>query len=294
PDGETAATGTSRVRAPRGDAPRGRRDGAGGVLHRGAGKRKRAGRCGSRIVGGGSGQVVGHSPVRVANWRTRPGSEPGLFGERSSMQEGDHGRATYLLRTGYLPQGPIRYPSLGALVSKELGDARSELPNFVSIAPFRVLEDGAFGSGFLGPNHAPLVVGERAGGPAQNDADRALRVENLLPPAAVDRDHTSARIDLLRQVQSDFLAGHTDAPALSHQSADGRAVRLMRASSGKAFDLTEERSSVRDAYGRNLFGQGCLLARRLVERGVPFIEVTLNGWDTHGNNAAGVRNLSQT
>ena len=77
-----------------------------------------------------------------------------------SSKEGDHGRATFLLRTGYLPQGPIQYPSIGALVSKELGDDRSELPNFVSVAPFRVLNQGAFGSGFLGPRHAPLVVGE--------------------------------------------------------------------------------------------------------------------------------------
>ena len=66
-----------------------------------------------------------------------------------TSKEGDHGRATYLLRTGYLPQGPIQYPSIGALVSKELGDERSELPNFVSVAPFRILNQGAFGSGFL-------------------------------------------------------------------------------------------------------------------------------------------------
>src|SRR5262249_46649371 len=134
-------------------------------------------------------------------------------------KEGDHGRATFLLRTGYLPQGPIRYPSLGALVSKELGEERSELPNFVSIAPFRILNEGAFGSGFLGPNHAALVVGERAGAPGQGDADRALRVEDMTPSAQVGKDHTAARIDLLRQVQRDFLARHMDAPALSHQSA---------------------------------------------------------------------------
>jgi len=209
-------------------------------------------------------------------------------------KEGDHGRATYLLRTGYLPQGPIRYPSIGALLSKELGEERSELPNFVSIAPFRVLNEGAFGSGFLGPKHAPLVVGERAGGPGPNNADRALRVEDMTPSALVGKDHTDARIDLLRQVQRDFVARHTDAPALSHQSAYDRAVRLMHTPAGKAFDLTEEKATLRDAYGRNLFGQGCLLARRLVERRVPFIEVTLNGWDTHGGNAVGVRNLSQT
>jgi hypothetical protein len=214
-----------------------------------------------------------------------------------TSKEGDHGRATFLLRTGYLPQGPIAYPSIGALLSKELGDEQSELPNFVSIAPFRVLNQGAFGSGFLGPRHAPLIVGEpgiAAVQQGQNTPDRALRVQDLAPPAEVGKGQTDARMDLLRQVQRDFLAGHPDLPALSHQNAYDRAVRLMRTAAAKAFDLDAEKAQVRDAYGRNLFGQGCLLARRLVERQVPFVEVTLNGWDTHGQNAATVKNLSQT
>src|SRR5437899_4548060 len=71
-----------------------------------------------------------------------------------TSKEGDHGRATYFLRTGYVPQGPVQYPSLGALVSKELGDDHAELPNFVSIAPFRFLNADAFGAGFLGPSRA--------------------------------------------------------------------------------------------------------------------------------------------
>jgi hypothetical protein len=212
-------------------------------------------------------------------------------------KEGDHGRATFLLRTGYLPQGPIEYPSIGALVSRELGDEQSELPGFVSVAPFRILNQGAFGSGFLGPRYAPLVVGETAptaGQQGQNGIDRALRVEDLVPAVGVSREEADARLGLLRQVQHDFLEAHPDLPALSHQSAYDRAVRLMRTSAAKSFDLDEEKAAVRDAYGRNLFGQGCLLARRLVERGVPFIEVTLNGWDTHGQNAATVKTLSQT
>ena len=213
-----------------------------------------------------------------------------------NSKEGDHGRATYLLRTGYVPQGPIQYPSLGALVSKELGDDHAELPNFVSVAPFRVLNQGEFGSGFLGPRHAPLIVGEGAvAGPQQGAAaDRALRVQDLAPPAEVTRPQADARLELLREVQSAFAADHPDAPAASHQSAYDGAVRLMRSAAAKAFDLGEETAAVRDGYGRNLFGQGCLLARRLVERGVPFIEVTLNGWDTHANNAQQVRTLSQT
>lgn len=214
-----------------------------------------------------------------------------------NSKEGDHGRATYLLRTGYIPQGPIQYPTLGALVSKELGEDQSELPNFVSVAPFRVLNQSAFGSGFLGPRYAPLIVGEGGLAPVQqrgNEPASALRVQDLAPTGDISREQADARIDLLRQVQRDFQAGHPDAPVLSHQSAYDRAVRLMRSAAAKAFDLEEEKAAVRDAYGRSLFGQGCLLARRLVERHVPFIEVTLNGWDTHANNAASVRQLSQT
>src|SRR5262249_46039358 len=214
-----------------------------------------------------------------------------------NSKEGDHGRATYLLRTGYLPQGPIQYPSIGALVSKELGEERSELPNFVSVAPFRILNQGAFGSGFLGPRHAPLAVGETGQAPGQqgqNAADRALRVEDLAPTAGVSEDRVGARIGLLQQAERDFLADHPDLPAVTHSNAYDRAVRLMQTTAKSAFDLDEEKATVRDGYGRNLFGQGCLLARRLVERSVPFVEVTLNGWDTHGGNAATVKNLSQT
>src|SRR5207248_8232662 len=90
------------------------------------------------------------------------------------------------------------------------------------------------------------------------------------------------------------------AAAVSHRSAYQRAVTMMRSEAVKAFDLSAEPKQLRDAYGRNLFGQGCLLARRLVERGVPFIEVTLSnipnlqvfGWDTHQNNFDAVKKLS--
>jgi uncharacterized protein (DUF1501 family) len=211
-----------------------------------------------------------------------------------NSKEGDHGRATYLLRTGYVPQGPVQYPSIGALVAKELGDEAAELPNFVSVAPFRVLNAGAFGSGFLGPRYAPLVVAENGAARQGPNADQALRVQDLAPPGEIGGGQADARIEMLKQVQREFAAGHPDAPAGSHQSAYDGAVRLMRSTAAKAFDLEEEKADVRAAYGRNLFGQGCLLARRLVERGVPFIEVTLNGWDTHANNATQVRTLSQT
>ena len=214
-----------------------------------------------------------------------------------TSKEGDHGRATYLLRTGYVPQGPVEYPALGSLVSKELGDGDSELPNFVSVAPFRFGNAKAFGSGFLGPRHAPLIVGEAAqfqGRLSPADVEDALKVRDLAASPDIDSARADARMQMLRQVQHEFQASHPDGSAASHQSAYERAARLMRSPAARAFLLEDEKAPVRDAYGRNLFGQGCLLARRLVERQVPFVEVTLNGWDTHSNNANTVRDLSQT
>src|SRR5207245_11445055 len=153
------------------------------------------------------------------------------------------------------------------------------------------------GAGCLGPRRAPVIVGESSLGPVpqgQNNADVALKVQDLTPSAGVGTAQARARIEMLQQVQREFLAEHPDVSALSHQNAYERAVRLMKSAAAKAFDLDDEKAAVRDAYGRNLFGQGCLLARRLVERRVPFVEVTLNGWDTHANNTTTVRNLSQT
>lgn len=214
-----------------------------------------------------------------------------------TSKEGDHGRATYLVRTGYLPQPTVEHPPLGALVAKELGDEAAELPNFVSIAPNRLDDPRAFAGGFLGPRHAPLVVGENGFGRiGQTPAaiDEALKVHDLALSAGTSQARADGRLALLRQVRQDFQAGHPDSAVASHQSAYERAARLMRPAAASAFDLSTEKPAVREAYGWSLFGQGCLLARRLVERQVPFVEVTLDGWDTHSDNANAVRRLSQT
>jgi hypothetical protein len=191
---------------------------------------------------------------------------------------------------------------LGALVSKELGGEESALPNFVSIAPFRFFNPAAYSSGFLGPQYAPLVVGENANqfGPQGNNYEQALKVQDLDRVKEVSQDQANARIGLLQELETDFLSRHPVVSTRSHQTAYDRAVRLMRSSASQAFNLNEEPPALRDAYGRNQFGQGCLLARRLVERSVPFVEVTLAnvngnfvGWDTHQNNFDDVRRLSQ-
>jgi hypothetical protein len=218
-----------------------------------------------------------------------------------TTKEGDHTRATYLLRTGYLPQGPVQYPTLGSVWSRELGVEGAELPNFVSIAPYKFLSPAAFGPGFLGPKYAPLIVGDANANPGRNaDYERTLRVKNLSPPAGVGAEQTDARLELLAQLESDFAVQHPGLPPTSHRAAYVQAVRMMRSAAVKAFELTDEPDALRDSYGRNQFGQGCLLARRLVERGVPFVEVSLNGvqggqglgWDTHQNNFDEVEKLS--
>lgn len=219
-----------------------------------------------------------------------------------STKEADHGRATFLMRTGHAPGGPVQYPPLGSLVGKELDSPTAELPSFVSIAPYRQFSPAAYGPGFLGPTYAPLIVGDQVlAGPGQPNAyDKALKVQDLDLPDGIKLDVADARLGLLKDLEETFLAQRPGVSSLSHRTAYERAVRMMRSDAVKAFNLEEEPAALRDAYGKNLFGQGCLLARRLVQRGVPFVEVTLGGimgnealgWDTHINNFENVKRLS--
>jgi uncharacterized protein (DUF1501 family) len=198
--------------------------------------------------------------------------------------------------------GPVQYPTLGSLVAKEVGSEANDLPSFVSVAPLRFLSAAAHAPGFLGPRFAPLVVGESSSYLGQAEAgtdEHLLKVENLARHVGISRVHFDARLQLVRDLQREFVADRPDGPAKSHEMAYERAARLMCTKAARAFDLNEEKKEVRDKYGRNLFGQGCLLARRLVEQGVPFIEVSLGGdndidWDTHQNNFNLVRTLSGT
>ena len=222
-----------------------------------------------------------------------------------NTKEGDHSRATHYLRTGYLPQGAVRYPTLGSLVANELDDDSAELPGFVSIGPVRSINPAAFSSGFLGPKCAPLNVGERttAGAAAGDGGAPSLRVDDLEIPRGIGRTRADDRIGLMRDLGGAFAESRPGVPTSSHRSAYMRAVRMMRSEAAKAFDLDTEPAALQDAYGRNPFGQGCLLARRLVERGVPFVEVTLSsvdgnsngglGWDTHAQNFDAVAKLCE-
>jgi hypothetical protein len=220
-----------------------------------------------------------------------------------STKEGDHGRATYLMRTGYPPQEQVRYPTVGASLSKELGSDTSAGVDFVSIAPYRAVNFAAFSPGFLGPRYAPLTVAA-ADQPqrmvvAQEEYAR-LAVENLHTPKRITPKQHAGRVDLWRSLQDRFLAEHQGPSPKAHDTVFRRALQLMDSEIAEAFNLDAETDDIRRRYGVGRFGQGCLMARRLIERGVAFVEVALGtledpnqNWDTHENNFATVRSLSQ-
>jgi uncharacterized protein (DUF1501 family) len=213
-----------------------------------------------------------------------------------STKEGDHGMAATHMHTGYPAFGPILYPTFGAVVAKELGDDELALPHFVSIGQVSFPE--VRGSGFLGPKYAPMVIGGVNGLVSNNDDnyEKALRVGDLEPPSDVTPAQSAARAELLQEMQKEFLARHAGPAAANRNSANDRAIRLMQTSAARAFDLNNEPEKLRDRYGRNRFGQGCLMARRLIEQGVPFVEIGLSSfrvsnWDSHTENFESVARM---
>lgn len=215
-------------------------------------------------------------------------------------KEGDHGRGTYLMRTGHKPMGPIQYPSIGASLANQLSKEELALPGYVSVGPYRAFNQDAFGPGFLGPRFGPLIVGasDIPGSMANNGQGfPELKVQALERSAAVTEARMNKRLAIWKNLQTEFLATRSGA-AKTHNTVYDGAVQLMNSQDAKAFDLSEEPEKLREEYGRTVFGQGCLLARRLVERGVAFVEVSLGtssggvGWDTHSDNFNAVEQLS--
>jgi Protein of unknown function (DUF1501) len=194
-----------------------------------------------------------------------------------SMQTGEasHPGGTYLMHTGFrVRQGGVVHPSLGAIAAKELGRRDFDLPNYVAVGAGRSRQ-----AGHLGPNYAPIVVGATQGG-----------LPDLAPPDTMDA--FDRRAHLVEELDTAFLADYTAPAVEAHQVTTQRAIRLMHTSLTQAFDVSREPEAARDAYGKSSFGDGCLLARRLVEAGVPFVEVSLGGWDTHSDARNRVRTLS--
>jgi uncharacterized protein (DUF1501 family) len=147
------------------------------------------------------------------------------------------------------------------------------------IPPYIVLTEpqGRFSeAGFLGARYKPFATG---GNPAQG----RFAVEGVVAPGISDERQRTRR-ELLHQLDTLERAMHGDAELTANAQAEQQAYELILGDAGKVFDLSQEKEDLRDRYGRNTFGQSCLVARRLVERGVPYVTINYKGWDTHKQN----------
>jgi hypothetical protein len=195
------------------------------------------------------------------------------------MQTADsnHGTARYLMHTGFRKgQNGVAHPVLGSVVSHELAKAEAELPPFVSVGSPKY---GGYGPGHLGPKFSPIRVDDATGG-----------LKDLNPP--VPLNEFDSRASLVEEMNAEFLRGHQSQTAHAHEVMFSQAARLMHSPKTKAFDVSAEPATVREAYGRGQFGQSVLLARRLVESGVRFVEVRQDGWDVHKDTVNRTKKLS--
>ncbi|MEO2022591.1 MAG: DUF1501 domain-containing protein [Pirellulaceae bacterium] len=182
-----------------------------------------------------------------------------------STREADHGRGRYYMHTGYVPNPNIEHPSYGAVLSHQLMHQREEL----EIPPFVSVGGGSIGPGFLGMAWAPFSVNSNG------------QVRNL--QMGLDDERLMQRMYALDLIEKGFIDQKRGSAATDHQKILKKTLNLMTSKQMEAFKVASEPEDVKERYGATNFGRGCLMARRLVEQGVPFIEVGLGGWDNHQN-----------
>jgi hypothetical protein len=182
-----------------------------------------------------------------------------------STREADHGRGRYYMHTSFIPNPTVVHPTFGSVVSYEVGSKRKELeiPSFISVG------GGGGSPGFMGMMHAPFVVSSN--GEIRNAAT-----------GKIGRDRFANRLAMLDVIETSFINSKRGESPKAHKDVYRKAVNLMTSEQMKAFRVDQEPTEVRAAYGENNFGRGLLMARRLIETGVSFIEVNEGGWDMHG------------
>lgn len=183
-----------------------------------------------------------------------------------STKTGDHEGGRYLLRTSYKEIASIRHPALGAWAGKILGRMNPTLPDNVMVNA----EARHPGAGFLDPAFTPIPV-----------ADPNAGLQNTTQPKYLTEAAFDKRMELINKFDAGFRKKYPQKQVEAYTEYYAQAKKLMESEELKAFDLAKEKDELRDQYGRDRFGQGCLLARRLVEHNVRYIEVSLDGWDMH-------------
>ena len=180
-----------------------------------------------------------------------------------STREADHNRGRYYMHTGYVPNPNVTHPSYGSVISHEL---ISSIPQ-LDIPPFVSVGGPSVGAGFLGTTYSPFVVNSNG---TVKDLDMGI-----------DQSRLNMRLSMLKTIEDKFISERRGDYASDHSKIINKAVKLMVSSQMEVFQTSKEPKEVQERYGNTGFGRGCLMARRLVELGVPFIEVDLGGWDNH-------------
>ena len=187
--------------------------------------------------------------------------------------QGAHEQGAYIMHTSYTQRGTIKHPSLGSWVMKLGGRINQEIPGYVSIDT----PADHSGGGFFGAKFAAAPVGS-----PQEGLQDSKRVTD------VSKENFDRRLSLADKLNKQFHDRYNNTDVQAYQDLYQEAIKLMNSKDLKAFDLNQESAETKNLYGSSRFAQGCMLARRLVEHGVRFVEVQLGGWDTHYDNFTAV------
>ncbi len=193
----------------------------------------------------------------------------GVILNSMTSTQGAHAQGNYFQHTSYTLRGATKHPTMGAWLTKFQGKSNPSLPGSVVITG----DSKHPGAGFFEAAVAPLVVNNPAAG-----------LQNSHKLAALTEDDLNYRISLSGKLDTAFQSAYEYKGVKSYSDVYSEAVKVMKSDDLVAFDITKEPDLMHDLYGGDSFGQGCLLARRLVEHGVRHVEVSLGGWDTHQDN----------
>ena len=208
--------------------------------------------------------------IQLGHWLPKTAKQMHLASLVRSINsnQGAHDQANYLLHTSYQKRGTIVHPSMGSWVSKLSGSLNETLPDNIKING----GSGIIGAGYFESKHGPLPLGNPNAG-----------IQNVKKSGYVDESMFYKRLDASRLLNKHFSKDFPQKKVRAYSDLYDNAISLMKSKDLESFDLTKESEETRDRYGRDNFGQGCLLARRLVENKVRFVEVSYGGWDMHND-----------
>lgn len=208
--------------------------------------------------------------IQLGHWLPKTAQKMHLASLVRSINsnQGAHDQANYLLHTSYQKRGTIVHPSMGSWVSKLCGKLNQTLPDNVKING----GSGVIGAGYFESKHGPLPLGNPDAG-----------IQNIKKSKYVEKDMYHKRLEASRLLNKGFSTSFPQKQVRAYSDLYDDAISLMKSKDLDAFDLSKEPELLREQYGQNNFGQGCLLARRLIENRVRFVEVSYGGWDMHND-----------